>query len=243
NACDILADSLRNTITKSGLIFSLIKQEIGFLRDQWEELLIKESKGENLKVLAIRNLNELLLNMKGAGQELRDDLVEVQSRFLHLSLPPENGEKWVDMQIEERWKNFLDQHPQSNGRGEAALKIIKELKAALRFGQHPDIISDYSLIPDDLKLEWVNLLYGSPDSFNAEVIERLVHILDHPGLAIPSRHRSRKTLTQLKAVAETMNQLERNTNFLLRQVLNGGKNGKVIEVLNGLAKRGDKGES
>ena len=40
NACNILADSLRNAITKSGLIFSLVKQEIGYLREQWESLLI-----------------------------------------------------------------------------------------------------------------------------------------------------------------------------------------------------------
>ena len=44
------------------------------------------------------------------------------------------------------------------------------------------------------------------------------------GIEIPSRARSRKTLAQLKALAETVKQLEQNTNFLLRQVLNGGNN-------------------
>jgi hypothetical protein len=54
--------------------------------------------------------------------------------------------------------------------------------------------------------------------------------LKHPGLDIPSRERSRKTLTQLKAIAETMNQLERNTNFFLRQVLNGRNSEKSFDA-------------
>jgi len=56
NTCNILADSLRNTITKSGLIFSLVKQEIGYLRDQWEKSLIEDRKEGNMKVEAIRDL-------------------------------------------------------------------------------------------------------------------------------------------------------------------------------------------
>jgi hypothetical protein len=40
NACNILADSLRNAITKSALIFSLVKMEMGHLREQWEQILL-----------------------------------------------------------------------------------------------------------------------------------------------------------------------------------------------------------
>jgi len=40
-------------------------------------------------------------------------------------------------------------------------------------------------------------------------------------------------LTQLKVLAENMDQLERNTNFLLRHVLNGGENGCSPEVAKG----------
>lgn len=55
----------------------------------------------------------------------------------------------------------------------------------------------------------------------------MIRILGQPVLDIPSREWSRKILTQLKALADTMNNLERNTNFLLRQVLNGKDARKV----------------
>jgi hypothetical protein len=57
-------------------------------------------------------------------------------------------------------------------------------------------------------------------------------------VAIPSRERSRRMLTQLKVLAENMDQLERNTNFLLRHVLNGRENGFFMESANGASANG-----
>ena len=142
NACDILADSLRNAITKSGLIFSLIKQEIGYLRDQWEEVLQKEGKKGNLKALAVNDLNNLLKGINGEGKELRDDLINVQNRFLKISVPPERGEKWVIMQIEERWKDLFNKWPQDDEKKRVVWETVDKLKKSLYFGQNPDILSD-----------------------------------------------------------------------------------------------------
>jgi len=44
-------------ITKSGLIVSLMKHEIGYLRDQWEHLILEGRKEQNGKVKAVKELN------------------------------------------------------------------------------------------------------------------------------------------------------------------------------------------
>jgi len=49
DSCNILADSLRNAIAKSGLIFSLIKLELGCLRAQWENLIFQRMGRKNEK--------------------------------------------------------------------------------------------------------------------------------------------------------------------------------------------------
>jgi len=224
NACNILADSLRNAITKSGMIFSLVKQEIGLLRDQWEQSLLEDLGEKSMKEEAIDGLNEILGNMNEGNEALARDLIAVQNKFLELSLAPDNGENWVIKQIEERWRDLLSKYPPDDEKVRMIWQTIDKLKRSLHFGQDPDIISDYNKIPEDLKKEWVNLIYSNTDSFNASVLDRLIKILGNPALKIPSRQRSKKTFTQLKALAETMNQLEQNTNFLLRQVLNGGNN-------------------
>ncbi len=223
-ACNILADSLRNAITKTGLIFSLVKQEIGFLRDQWEELLLNSRKEANGKRDAVRQLNALLEGIQDLKEPLRDNLIKLHNRFLELSLPPEMGEKWVSMQIEERWGEVFAQTGVSEDLKGEVKEVVARLKKSLRYGLEPEVIRSYNKLPESLKHEWVNLLYRHNSSFDSLTLERLIHILDEPALDIPSRERSRKNLAQLKVLAETMNNLERNTNFLLRQVLNG-KNG------------------
>jgi len=222
-ACNILADSLRNATTKSGLIFYLVKQELGHLRDQWEQTLCECRNEVNRKIAAIRELNELVRSIDGGHEDLREDLAQVQNRFLDLSLPPEKGENWVIMQIERRWKDLLSKCPQHKYWRDVVWGKIAELKKSLHFGQDPDSIAHYKGIPDDLKQEWVHLIYSNSDHFDAPALERLIGILDNPGLQIPSRERSRKRLVQLKALAETMSQLEHTTNVLLRRVLNGAK--------------------
>lgn len=227
NACDILADSLRNAITKSGLIFSLMKQEIGYLRDQWEKVLLQECEEESLKKTCIDVLNNLVMDLWDVDEGVKKNLKDIQNKFLDLSLTPEQGNRWIHMQIEGRWDDVISQYPQYESRRFRIWQEIARLKQSLQFGQDQNIISNYHRMPNDLTREWVDIIYSNLESFNPHFLDRLIDILNNPNLDIPSRERSRKTLIQLKALAETMNQLERNTNFLLHQVLNGnhGKNG------------------
>lgn len=231
NACNILADSLRNAITKSGLIFSLIKMEIGNLRDRWEDEVLDDTPQRITKKRAIEDLNKALLNLDDGCGHLCKDLINVQNRFLELALPPDKGEQWIIMQIEERWKAIFNVFSMDEEKTKSIWGTINRLKDSLRFGQDPDIIGRYDKIPEEEKKAWVDLLYENYDRYNSATLERLIELLSSPNLKISSRERSRKMLIQLRALADTMNQLERNTNFLLRQVLNGGSNGLIEEIL------------
>ncbi len=226
-ACNILADSLRNAVTKAGLIFSLVKQEIGFLREQWEQLLLADRKETNGKHEAVKELNRLLQQTDRIREPLRNDLIKVQRRFLELSLPPDIGENWVSMQIEERWRQVFEEIGEDEALRAEVGAVVERLKSSLRYGREPEVIESYDKMPEPLKREWVELLYQQNSRFDPGTLDRLIRILDEPVLDIPSRERSRKVLTQLKALAETMSNLERNTNFLLRQVLNGKDARKV----------------
>jgi hypothetical protein len=231
NACNILADSLRNAITKSALIFSLVKMEIGHLREQWEQILLEERHEKSRKVEAIETLDSLLREFPHDSDPLRSDLMGVQRRFLELALPPDRGATWVARQIEERWKTIIHRFPQGAEKTGMVRKAIGELKEALYYGKDPEVVRNYSKMPEELKQAWVRLIYTNTDRFNGSSLGELIKVLGNPELGIPSQEKSRKTLTQLRVLAENMNQLESNTNFLLRQVLNGGQNGALSELL------------
>jgi hypothetical protein len=232
DACNILADSLRNAITKSALIFSLVKMEMWNLREQWEALLLKERQERNAKREAIKELEDVLTHMSGDTQELKNDLAAVQRRFLDLPLSPAKADKWITMQIQERWRDLLAKSPQDEKTTRRIWQTMENLKKSLYYGRNPEVVASYSGIPRDLKEEWVEAIYSNVDGFNDSTIERLIKLLANPTLPIPSRERSRRMLTQLKVLAENMDQLERNTNFLLRHVLNGGENGFAAEAAN-----------
>ena len=221
NACNILADSLRNAITKSGLIFTLVKQEIAFLREQWESLLIKHLNAVNPKVLAVDTLNGILTGLTNKYDGPTGLLRSAHEKFLELSLPPIQGENWVKMQIEEKWIDLLNRSGTDNEIKLKALQSIDELKHALQFGKNPELTGIYNEMPQELKDRWINIIYEELEDMNGPVLDHLIDILGNPELNIPSQEKSRKSLLQLKALAETMGQLERNTNFLLNQVLNG----------------------
>jgi hypothetical protein len=233
NACNILADSLRNAITKSALIFSLVKMEMWNLREQWEALLLRDRQEKNAKRDAIKELEEILTHMSGDTHEIRNDLVAVQRRFLDLPLSPATADKWITMQIQERWRELLAKCPQDEKTTRRIWQTMDKLRKSLYYGRNPEVVAGYSHIPRDLKEEWVEAIYSNVDAFHDSTIDRLIRLLANPALAIPSRERSRRMLMQLKVLAENMDQLERNTNFLLRQVLNGGENGLSGKPANG----------
>lgn len=229
NACDILADSLRNAVAKGGLVFSLIKQEIGYLREKWEQLLLDERHEKNGKVEAVNRLIQILTQMEGDDTDLRRELLAAHRKFLDLPLPPEKAERWVVLQIEERWRNLIEKFPIGEERRKGVWESVAALKNSLYFGKDSEILKAYSVLPNDVKQEWTGLIYNNSDRFDGKELERMIQILSRPDLGIPNRERSRKTLIQLKALAETLGQLESNTNFLLRQVLNGGECVELLE--------------
>ncbi|RPI79848.1 MAG: hypothetical protein EHM45_01235 [Desulfobacteraceae bacterium] len=213
------------------MIFSLIKQEIGYLRTQWESLLFAEFKQKDQKKEAIRDLNDQLAVIICNDPTLLQDLGRVQNKFLELSLPPEKGENWVMMQIESRWHDLLKIHPQPKILADNIFKSLGILKKSLYFGLDPVLIEKYDKISVELKNEWISLIYQNFEKFDPGMLNRIIRLLENDTLNIASRERSCRRLVQLKALAETMNQLEHNTNFLLQQVLNGGTEELLAEYL------------
>jgi hypothetical protein len=226
-SCNILADSLRNAITKSGLIFSLIKLELGFVREQWERVLLRQSDLKEMKRETVLALNSVLKNMTQQTDELAVRLVGIQNKFLDLSLPPEQGKNWVCMQIEDKWDQLLHRKPVDEEQTKEIRRGIDQLKRSLYLGRDPEILATYSELSESLKKEWVDLIYSDTDQVDFQFLDRLIRFLGDSSLNLPYQEKSRKGLIRLKALAETMSQLEQSTNMVLTQVLNGNGNGMV----------------
>lgn len=221
HSCNILADTLRNTLAKSGLIFSLIKLELGSLRAQWERRVLEHSGQKDLRQEAIRALNALLEAQEEAPEDLQAPLRAAHDNFLRLNLPPGAGENWIRMRIEEPWVALSDRAA-LDGRIQSEIREqIQALKRSLELGRDPAIVDECPGLPEPLKQEWVGLIYQDLDRVDSVFLERLCEVLRNPALGLPGQEKARQSLMRLKALAETMTELEKHTNVILSELLNG----------------------
>jgi hypothetical protein len=222
HSCNILADSLRNVITKSGLIFSLIKLELGFLRDQWEKVLLNGSDQAHIRRNAISALNEFLGNTAEISSEnIKPGLRHMQNQFLKLHPSPEQGRNWLKMKIEDKWDTLIQEGKIDEKQEKEVREEIEVLKKSLCLGEDPELLAAYDQLPESLKTEWVSLLYRNTDVFSLHRLNRLIDLLNNHHFNLPHKEKSRQSLIRLKAVAEIFGQLEEKTNVVLREVLNG----------------------
>jgi len=233
HSCNILADSIRNAITKSGLIFSLIKLELAYLREQWEGVLLQHSEKRNLKQEAVSALNKAISGMGKDSSNLGKDLIGAQNAFLETFLPPERGENWILMMIKEKWNLLLSEVPLADKQKEEIYHNIEALKNSLYLGKDPRILKDYATMPNSLKSRWVDLLYRDTDRLDFQYLEELIRILEDTGLDLPCQSKSRKTIFRIKSLTEIMEHLEKNTNDVLSHVLRPHYNGIISNVLTG----------
>lgn len=221
NSYNILSDSLRNAISKSGLIFSLIKLELGFLRNQWELVVLQDSDQKGMKREAVQSLDKSLSDMGDRSGPLEKDLSDIHRKFLDLYLPPDHGENWVRMKIEEKWNVLFSERAMDEEQTEHVLRQIDQLKRSLYLGKDPAILARYNKMPDLLKEQWVDLIYRNTDRVDLQFLDKLIHILGDRSLGLPFQEKSRKSLIHLKTLAEIVGQLEQNTNLVLQEVLTG----------------------
>ena len=221
NSCNILADILRNVIAKTGLVFSLIKLELGFLREQWEHGLLMGTGLEGVKAEAVASLNKMLLGLKGISPHSQKDLHDVQIKFLNLHMPPKQGERWIRMRIEEKWEKVMSEISVGKEIENQIHDDVGNLRKSLYFGADAKLVAAFSDMPSPLHERWTNLIYRETGGNDLEFLQDLILFLEDPQFHLPHKVKSRKSLVRLKAFAEVVVQLEIKANVVLREILNG----------------------
>ncbi len=218
---NILADTLRNAISKSGIVFSMIKLELLELRKQWEDLLLERSGQKEVRHDAIDTLNEILSTIAPPSDQSAKDLLRKQKMFLGLYLPPKRAKNWIRMQIENRWESLIFDRSLNVKQKEEIYQGLEQLKKSIYLGEDPDILASYDNISESLKQEWTDIIYTDTDKIDFTLLKRINQVLGDPSLNLPNQEKAKKRLMHLTILAQIMNQLEQNTNDLLEEALSG----------------------
>ena len=225
--CNVLAHELRNTLIKLGFVFSAINAEISYLREQWESevsLACPEIESKRVILERLRELAES--NCSGekcpAGlARLCEKLIAEQVELSGVALMPAVGEKWVDNKIAPKWRELLvGSDAWEESRGEIA-SLLGRLKNALWVGTKADLVNRLAHLPEDLKTVWQKLAYMEFTVDRLAELEQIIKFMDHPDLKIPHKQQTKKILTSLKALVETIPEMEEKTNRIIFSLRNG----------------------
>ncbi len=226
-SCNILAHELRNTLIKLGFVFSAINAELSFLREQWESEIASACPEIESKSVILDRLRQLVESacsgekFPAALVSLCEKLVAEQAELSDVALMPAVGVKWVDNKIAPKWQELLVGSDAWEGsRGEIE-SLLDRLKNALWLGTNEELAHRLAHLPDDLKSVWQKLAYMEFTVDKLAQLEQIINFLDHPDLKIPHKQQTKKILTSLKALVETIPEIEEKTNRIIFSLRNG----------------------
>jgi hypothetical protein len=226
-SCNVLAHELRNTLIKLGFAFSAINAEIGFLREQWEQELLRAAPEIEGKGAILKRLGYLLetrlgeLNGTGELQHLSSELATEQRELANLALLPQAAERWLDNKIRPKWLLLLAETGLwASDRGEV-LALLNRLERAFWIGLDRDLARRATHLPDDLRQVWPELAYVEFAVDQLGRLEEILNLLDHPALDIPHKNQTKKILTSLKALVEMIPEVEERANRIISSLKNG----------------------
>jgi hypothetical protein len=226
-SCNVLAHEMRNTLVKLGFIFSAINAEIGFLREQWEAQLEKAFPDMVSKKVILGRLGQILesrlAQLNGAGKmgELAKELLSEQQQLARMPLLPHVGEKWVKNRIRPKWCWLLSEAGAWEEEEEEIQQLLDRLQKVIWIGMDKDLALQVDHLPPDLRTAWPRLAYIDFKADKMQVLEEIMHFLDHPALDIPHQQQTKKILTSLKALVEMIPELEERANRIIYSLKNG----------------------
>lgn len=226
-SCNALAHELRNTLVKLSFIFSAINAEISYLREQWEEQLRKSVAGLEDKAAILGRLNMLILgrmhelNGRADMAQLSTELMSDQEELAQLPLLPEQSEQWLQHKILWKWERLLSQSDVWRQEEKEIHGLLERLKRALWIGTDPSLAERMLHIPEDIRVLWPKVVYTEFSPEKIRLLDDILRLLEHPQLTIPHKRQTLKILSSLKALAETIPDVEKRANKILFSLKNG----------------------
>ncbi len=223
DTCNILAHELRNTLAKGGLVMSVIRNEMEYLREQWEEVFWTSFPDLDKRKAIFDKIEKIIEDLeKTLPKEKRGLIKEIHSsieRFKSLSLLPEKAARWLDSNVSSKIKALSS--PDQKRELEELLSCIQELKRLIYLPEDSSLVEKMNSFPKDIRRRWRKLAYTDLNRFSKELLDEFIQFLGNPNLRLPHKDQTRKTLIYLKTMGEVFSEVEEKSNYILNTIKNG----------------------
>lgn len=216
-----LAHELRNTLTKMGLVFSLINNVVSCLREQWEVEFEKVGPPYESRVAVLSRLDALLLSGRSRlpGQDRLTqtaDRLAAEQKHMSEEFPlPMHLEGWIRNKIRPKWERLASASPFFQERKEEIHALLERLESSTQAVLDESLADKLEHIPGEVRSLWMKNAYIRFSANNFAALDELLLLLDHPTVKVPRKQRIKRMLSSLKILAQVISNMEERANRML----------------------------
>ena len=209
----VLIAQIRKIMSKLGMIYRVIDNEVACLRQSWEDLIYQYHPEQPHKNKIVRQLNLLLqnldadLNKHSQGETLKQ-IEWYQNKLAEFSFLPEENEIWLQQKILPLWRSAVARLNSGPEMQKQIEKLLDGLKKSFYLGLDQKLFDKIDHIPNSLKSKWIRLAYNQKDWTKIDLLNEYIHLLEELNIDLPNKRKTLENLICLKNLALTIEDLE-----------------------------------
>jgi hypothetical protein len=222
---DILAHEFRNLVPRIGFAYRAINNEIGYLREMWENLIQDHCPEELNKRVILSQLDGILLDLENDHDDANLSntiarLSQYQKELMESCLLPHQNESWLRSKIKPLWQAILARINSDLDLKSQIELLLEDLRKSFHLGLDKELRNKIDVIPGEIKDKWVELAYREINGKNSVMIRECIDLLDSVDLDFPRKRHCVRNLVYLKSLVELMPEVEEKLNHRLEQLKN-----------------------
>ena len=210
---EILISQIRKIMTKLGLVYRVIDNEVASLRESWENIIHQCHPEQPCRSHIVEKLNLLLEKLTVdhtvvAESEAVKKLAWYQDKLAEYCFRPEENEVWFQQKILPLWKNTASRYNSAPEVKKQMKKLLDQLEKSFYVGLNEKLIDKIDDIPNSIKSKWINLAYNEKDLKKVDLLREYSYLLEEVNIAIPNKRKTLENLVCLRNLALYFENLE-----------------------------------
>lgn len=209
----ILITQIRKIMSKLGLIYRVIDNEVAYLRQSWENLVHEYHPEQPCRSDIVKQLNLVLEkltvdNNVVSESEAVEQLAWYQNKLAEFCFLPEENEVWFQQKILPLWKNTTSKFNSAPKIKKQLKKLLDQLEQSFYVGLNETLIDKIDDIPNSLKDKWINLAYNEKDLAKVDLLKEYTHLLEKAYIDFPNKRKILENLICLRNLVHYFENLE-----------------------------------
>jgi len=214
---EILISHIRKIMTKLGLVYRIIDNEVASLRKSWENIIHECHPEQPCRSNIVEQLNLLLqeLNIDHkmvAESETVKQLAWYQDKLAEYCFLPEENEVWFQQKILPLWKNAASRFNSAPKIKKQMKKLFDQLEQSFYVGLNETLIDKIDDIPHEVKSKWMSVAYNEKNRTKVDLLKEYIHFLEGVNIKLPNKRKTLENLLCLRNLALYVEDLESKLN-------------------------------